>query len=477
MKTITWAITVSMLGVIPIGRAVADGGSTQSLHQPNSLRQTGLGDDYYYSFSTTAQDQAAESPSDQPAPEVAGVTCNKGGCAACGCDSCGESCCNQSCDGCSCCCDAWSLPQPCFLACRGITLSGWLAQGITWNPDEPVNRFNGPVTFNDRSNEYQLNQLYLYAERQTCTGGCGVDVGGRVDLMYGTDHRFAVTRGLDDDWNQDERFYGLSMPQAYLDVAYDNLTIRAGHFYTILGYEQVAAPNNFFYSRSYTMQYGEPFTHTGVLFTYGASSRLSMTLGFDRGWNNWEDNNDELSYLGAVNWASCDGRTTLGLGFTYGDEDDAGVNNRTLFSLVFSRMLSNRLQYVLQYDCGWEENAAAQGTQDAEWYGVVNYLFYELNPCWTVGMRYEWFADDDGVRVTSDNTTGGPPKGMYLSGVASQWSEIALGLNWTPNANVLVRTELRWDWVDPLVTVTDAPFDDYNSLDQFLLGTDLIITY
>ena len=55
------------------------------------------------------------------------------------------------------------------------------------------------------------------------------------------------------------------MPQAYAEVGYNDLTVKVGHFYTIIGYEVVPAPDNFFYSHAYTMQYGEPFTHTGML--------------------------------------------------------------------------------------------------------------------------------------------------------------------------------------------------------------------
>ncbi|MCR4415687.1 MAG: porin, partial [Thermoguttaceae bacterium] len=56
-----------------------------------------------------------------------------------------------------------------FLAKRRIEVRGWLDQSFTWNPDSPRNRFNGPVTFFDRSNDYMLNQLYLITERVTDT--------------------------------------------------------------------------------------------------------------------------------------------------------------------------------------------------------------------------------------------------------------------------------------------------------------------
>ena len=88
-----------------------------------------------------------------------------------------------------------------WLDCNKITVQGWLSQGFTWNPDSPRNRFNFPVTFNDRSNEYQMNQFYLYAERAVDTKSCCWDFGGRVDVLYGTDYYFTEAVGLETHQN------------------------------------------------------------------------------------------------------------------------------------------------------------------------------------------------------------------------------------------------------------------------------------
>ena len=388
--------------------------------------------------------------------------------------------CGDPCGCVECCATPFRLFDCPSLRCRGIEVGGWLDQGITLNSDQPANRFNGPVTFNDRSGEYQLNQLYLYAQRLTETRGCGWDLGGRVDFLYGTDSRFLVSDGLDDDWGDSNRFYGGAMPQLYLDVAFNDLTIRMGRFYSILGYESPMAPENFFYSHTYTRQYGEPFTHTGLLAMYDLNDCWSIAAGFDRGWNNWEDNNGDLSFIGRATWTSCDECTSLSFGITSGNEDDAGLNNRTAYSLVFTQQLTSRLRWVLEHAAGWEESVTTQlGTSDVEWYGVTNYLLYELNPCWSLGLRYEWFADDDGARVDHRNATGGPPNGMFWNGVPFQWNDLALGINWTPNPNVTLRSEVRWDWVDLVggLAPPDRPFDDYNNANQFLWGTDLIIQF
>lgn len=371
----------------------------------------------------------------------------------------------------------------CCLDRCGIEIGGWIDQGITWNPDSPANRFNGPVTFNDRSNEYQLNQMWMFVEKAADNGGCGIALGGRIDLMYGTDHRFTMARGLElhqdlsPKWNsEDRRFYGLAMPQMYLDVAVNDWTFRIGHFFTLIGYEVVPATGNFFYSHTYTMQYGEPFTHTGVLAMRELSDRVSISAGIHRGWDNWEDNNDDLGFLGAITLTGGD-VDSLTLAMTISEEDDAGESVRIMYSAVYQRQLNRRLAWVLHHDCGWEDDAGPDAT-DAEWYSLVNYLFYTINDCWKLGFRYGWFRDDDGVRVIDLTAPAGFRTASFNpAGRTGNWNDLTVGLNYTPNANVILRTECRWDWVDPDENLTGGPFDDFSQNSQFLWATDLIVQF
>jgi len=374
---------------------------------------------------------------------------------------------------------------------RSFTLGAWIDQGVTTNAALTRDRFNGPVTFNDRDAEWQVNQIWVFAEKGVDNDGYGWDIGGRVDFFYGTDARFTQARGLEqhgdgsDRWNS-RRFYGISLPQAYLDVAYNDLTVRMGRFFTIIGYETIPAPENFFYSHAYTMQYGEPFTHTGLLATYRLNKHAHISAGFDRGWNNWEDNNEDLSFLGGIASTSHDGLTTLGFSISVGRYDDAGENTRSLSSIVFTRQLTNRLLYVLQHDYGVDRRGGFRGAtgpvQNAEWYGLNQYLIYELNPCWSFGMRFEWFRDDDGARVgglgAPHGWTFGPNQVLNEQGFAGSFYEITLGLNWRPTEDIVVRPECRWDWYDgPTDDSGRLPFDFGTRDTQFTFGTDLIVVF
>ena len=140
---------------------------------------------------------------------------------------------------------------------------------MTTNSRNPTNPSAGtgnlPATsFNYRNDEYMLNSLYLTVGRKTDTGGSGWDIGGQIDLIYGTNYIFLQSRGLEtrrdlsNHWNSNDGsglggvgLMGLAMPQLYLEVAYDNLTFQLGHFYLPVGYERPIPTENFFYSNSY----------------------------------------------------------------------------------------------------------------------------------------------------------------------------------------------------------------------------------
>ncbi len=357
-----------------------------------------------------------------------------------------------------------------------LKIRGWLEQGYTWNPDRPANRFNGPVAFNDRSNEYQLNQFYLIAERAAKTDECDAGLGGRVDLLYGTDRRFLVASGLDDDWSGDARFYGLAMPQLYGDLALRKLLFRVGHFYAPCGYELPTAPDNFFYSHSYTYLYAQPTSLTGAQLQYQLNERLSVNGGLDTGWNAWEPPNDKLGYFTGATWTSPDRRTSLAFEMFFNNRQPIGVESTlTHYALVLRSKLSDKLSCAFEHNLGYDPQGVETqlGRTHGEWFSFVHYWVYELNPCWSVGARYEWLNDDDGLIVKGL----GAPQGIPLAAVPAAWNELSLGVNYRRSNNLLLRSEVRWDWENSWVATTDRPFDDFTKSHQFLWATDLIVQF
>ena len=319
----------------------------------------------------------------------------------------------------------WRLPQPRVLQAAGITMGGWLQQGITLNAQVPNDRLNGPIATNDRHAEWQMNQLWLYFVKQIDNGGYGWDLGGRLDMIYGSDYRFGLNWGLEDKINGVDQFYGLVIPQMYAEVAYNDLSVKLGHFAGLLSYEQVPAVANFFYSHSYAMYMTEPLLVTGLMADYKLTDQWSLLAGFHRGWMMWEDLNKDVDFMGGLKWASLDKSTSIGYTVSVGPQDPvAGDQNRFAHSLLIQRQLNEKWRYVLQQNLGHENNGDPRSNKDAEWYGINQYLFYTINDRLKLGSRIEWWQTD-----SNEN--------RY------EWT---CGVNIRPHANVVFRPEVRYDW-------------------------------
>jgi hypothetical protein len=486
------ALAGALTGLLAATAASAQTGAGQ----PPSVEQTAYEYSNYY-----AQDDAKPPVPDNGggAPDAAAGT------AACA--TCNNACCD---DGCAlfapgsflnptCCLGTqWKLCDDPCLKENNITIAGWLAQSYTWNTANPADRFNGPVTWTDRSRDYELNQLYLYGEKATNTNGCGTDLGWRADVMFGTDYRFNTESGLETRGQftspilfSSQRFYGVAFTQFYGEVAVNDLKVKVGHWYAPVGYEVVPTTGNFFPSLPYTFQYGEPFTMTGAIGTYTVNPNVSVGGGVMRGWDNFDNSNPHMSFVGTYTEKFSDG-ASLAIANTAGDELNQASNFtfRYLQTNVYSRPLkriSENLNYVAQSDFGYQNNALLSG-HAARWYGLNQYLFYKMSDCLTYGIRYEWFRDEEGFRVGGflGTTPDGSLRGLSTSraGYIGNFFEVTAGANYKFSANTTIRPYVRFDWFSGVSTNPtgvagnpERPYDNGFGNSQTLLGFDVVTIY
>jgi len=377
--------------------------------------------------------------------------CSDGSCDGC-CDSGCDSGCMSGCgllDDCSlmgdCCLgDPWQL----FGSVGQYDVGGWVSLGY---------HNNALPIFNDRPDELNLHQAWLYAERAIDTSG-GFDIGGRIDYLYGIDAQNTQAfgtdpRGWDNDWDNGE--FGHAIPQAYVEAGYGDLSVKLGHFYTIIGWEVVPATGNFFYSHAYTFNYSEPFTHTGALATYNMSDDVTVYGGYTLGWDSGFDDNGD-NYLGGISLGLTDKlnliyATTIG---RFGEDRFNGVETGYMHSIVADYAVTDSLQYIIQSDVLSTEDGA--GNDFRETFGINQYLIKTINDCWAVGGRFEWY-NNDGI------FTG--------NGQEADIFALTLGVNYRPTANVIVRPEIRFDWDDDQI----AGLEDGD--DQTTFGIDSIFTF
>ena len=456
----------AMLMTVLIAVSIAANAAlAQQLKHPNSVRLSSFN---YYAFAPEVESEAASfsDASDSntstgenknngcDASNDQGASCPTYGCAA-------KSHCQPSCGRNSCCCscnwcdlgDAWTLTHE--DSC--VTIGGWTQFGYSSN-EQPFSVDKGDLlSFNDATGNVDLHQQWFYFEKATETDGCCWDWGFRCDVIYGTDAQKTQAfgnpvdgagniLGWDNDW--DHGRYGWAIPQLYGEVAVGNLSVIIGHFFTLIGYEVVPARDNFFFSHSFTMFNGEPFTHTGVLATYTANDNLTIyggwTLGWDTGFDQFEDGN---SFLGGFSITNCCETVTFTYITVIGDlgwRGDEGYNH----SLVLDFTLTDKINYVLQSDFVHTDEF------DEDTVGINQYVFYTINDCLVLGSRFEWYKDDF--------------QGAGLDDVY----EATFGLNYKPHANFVIRPEVRYNWDFP--AAAGLPGGDS---DLTVFGIDTIFTF
>jgi hypothetical protein len=263
-----------------------------------------------------------------------------------------------------------------------------------------------------------------------------------------------------------------------VEVGVNKLSVKGGRMAGILGYEMIPPMGNFFYSHTYTICYTEPLLITGLMAKYALSDQWAVLAGFHEGFGRFEDNNDVLNFQGGLSWTSLDKRTSLAYALDAGRNDDAGLQDQYLHSIVLNHQVTDRWRYVLQNDLGLLNGVA--GLPDSEWYSVIQYLIYTINPHWSAGARVEWFRDDDGVKIMGVGNLPNARGWLGAPGYAGSFTDLSLGLNWKPKPNVILRPEVRWDWYDGPpndLGPYPLPFNTGTSSHQFTVASDLIVMF
>ena len=220
-----------------------------------------------------------------------------------------------------------------------LKISGYVAGGITFNPDGPANGINFGHLYTDRANTPLLNQAALMVGRPLDPKATGYDFGFNLWGMYGTDARFThFFNEFDRSINSRYQFdiveaKGLAHMPVLTEGGVD---LQVGQYVTPVGYEVINPTGNPLYSHSYIYNFGIPIKHTGVLSTTHVSPLLDLWLGFDWGnlaqpFNAKGDNNRALGGLGGFGLNLLGGNLTI-LALTHIGPENASPTFKLLAS-------------------------------------------------------------------------------------------------------------------------------------------------
>ncbi|MBV8487977.1 MAG: outer membrane beta-barrel protein [Planctomycetaceae bacterium] len=364
---------------------------------------------------------------------------------------------------------------------EGWRIFGWIENSFTGNANGRGNGVNFGVTPNFKTNQWMGNQYYLVFEKPLKQEDW-VNFGFRMDNLFGNDWQFNYMQGLFNRAFPPGWFPGYDIAQLFGEVHLPILTrggldVRGGRWYTLAGYEVVPATGRPLLSVPYMFNYGQPFTHIGVLTTLHVTDKLNLYSGAINGFDRFINEKYIWGYIGGFAWTSKDEKTALAFTCVWGPNQFprflpanqpiyptgyinipsvAGLNNpgykrndRTLFTTVLTHKWNDKLTQVMETDQGMERSIPGLGApvvnnipQNAApnydtWYSFGNWFLYNFNDKIMGVWRSEVFWDTHGARTLHI------ADGRF---VGDRFYEQTLGAQIKPYSWLWIRPEARYDW-------------------------------
>ncbi|GAC1424168.1 MAG: hypothetical protein NVSMB5_18080 [Candidatus Velthaea sp.] len=282
----------------------------------------------------------------------------------------------------------------------------------------------GPNDFNRVPNLQNLNL-------QVTVNSAG-PLGAKLEGSFGTDADFLASNG--------QSRSGANLTQAYLQYATGPLTVIAGKFSGLAGYEVAETINNTNFSRDY-LYAAVMSTVTGVRATYAYNPKLSLIVGANNGWDDWKFVGKKRTYEGSLAITPSPGYSVNLTAYNGSDFLVNGASpippifsNRMLYDGILTVHATSALTLVANVDNATQLGSSLAGLPSQHWAGIAGYANYQINPKYGVSLRKETFRDAQGFR-----TGVGTPLRLQTNTAT---------VNYTPAANYIFRLEYRLDASD-----------------------------
>ena len=274
------------------------------------------------------------------------------------------------------------------------------------------------LRFYDHDNGYTFNAAEFSIKKDPSERyrlGWGVVITGGMDSQK--NHSLGIFRDSDDGGPFFRNTAKYDLAEAYLSYLVpvgEGLTLKAGKWATLIGYEVYESPKNLNFSRSFLYTLGTPYFHTGLLATYPVTKWFSVTAGFTNGWDNADNNNGHLRPTGNFAFTPTD-KLSATVSWFVGPEQNrnqmhGGVNNRVIVDTTILYTGIDRWTFAVNFDvAGEEKDPLLVGTRrdaDSRWGGVAGYVAYDWTKALRTALRLEYFSDPQGVRSSETIVPG-----------------------------------------------------------------------
>jgi hypothetical protein len=339
-------------------------------------------------------------------------------------------------------------------------INGYVSSSYFYNFNRPDSNENTGRGFDARADQFMANKLVVRIDKPVDYNAFDWKAGYTTKLIFGQDAEFTQAAGLSLG-NQGDLFEAnvtVNVPVG------SGLKVMFGKCGTTMGYESTFTEENFNWSGGNLWAFAEPFTHTGVMLSYQATSELELKAMVMNGWDVVIDNNNAKSFMGTATYTMNDKISMALTGFGGPEQAGSSANWRKGVDFWYDQKFTPKLEGVVQLDYGAEDGADLNGKK-AEWYGVGGWLNYTVDTKWSVAGRADYFKDQDGVR-----TSDAPSLAPFPANNGQELTSLTLTVNFKPVDGMKLAPELRWDH-----SSLNTAFDGHDS--QVTIGMGAVYSF
>lgn len=380
---------------------------------------------------------------------------------------------------------------------KSFAITGYVDAGIMGNTTGSTNNTSPGHLFDDRSNQFELNQASVSFSRPLDPNADDFDYGFTIQPMFGADARYThfLGSGLDHVTSGVNQLTFIEA-DALMHLPWTlggGTDVRIGMFPSPLSAETTVPLANPFYSHSYIFNFGVTVAHTGAFTVTHVSPVYDVYLGIDAGNQTtpWQDNNSSPAGWAGLGLNLTGGWPTILWLNHFGPENFKGLTDadgkpvdgkfRTESTITTIYKYNDNLTFTTDlnfaHDFGFEASA----------YGIAQYASYAIDTNFTLNARGEIWRDNKGFFAAAFPGTldalGGLTGNTNVSTIALSpfphgitYSALTLGFSYKmdlpePLGTLLARPEIRYDHA------TGTPFNNGRDSNQFTIGSDLIISF
>ncbi len=212
-----------------------------------------------------------------------------------------------------------------------------------------------------------------------------------------------------------------------------NLWLDMGIMPSHIGFESAIGKDNWTLTRSLVAE-NSPYFESGAKLSYTtANGKLLLAAMVLNGWQRITrtDGNSALSYGTQLFYKASDKLTLNYSTFIGTDKPDSARLWRYYHNMYAIFQFTDKIGLTAGFDIGTEQKAVGDNDMNT-WYAPVAILRYTPTAKWALGLRGEYFADANGVIISS-----GTPNGFKTLGGS-------LNIDYMPQKNVSFRAEYRY---------------------------------